>query len=475
MPGCRTLLYLLIAWSIPWHVGAAGDDTPVSVSSAGQGPRIALSAEMELMAGLWRRPYDTMALPMGTYLQLEGHTRHRAAGIVGQLALGADPLALDAEAALLGLEVFHTGIRQRLDLRFGRMNMVHGGRFRFVDGASARVRLVDHLHLSAWGGAAWHPESAGLLSGGATWGTELALRSPSPLGGALRYDHVDGEGLRDVDRVGADVTLHLPRAAGFGAEARVDFVPAWKVVELLSVAAEVRPHHRLHLRLEGGGTHPVADALGRGGSIYSSFYGGPTVYLDARLRAGLPPGMLTLDLGTVADPAAEDGQLPGVRMSVAGSNHPGRPWRYVIRGSVLHGPGGEAALALAQVGRRLGPIDVQLLAEQALFRHSGRTWRAATHLGAQLSVHAGDALDLSLTGQLDMGRGPRPEGQLLVVATIRWRNGPERGPAPDRDRFLSPYSPHSWQREHLPRSPGTVPGSDPYPSVPQGAEADDAR
>jgi hypothetical protein len=426
------------------------------------------------MVGLWRRPYDAMALPLGTYLQLEGHTRHREAGIVGQLGLGADPLAPDAEAALLGLEVFHTGIEQRLDVRFGRMNLVHGGRFRFVDGARARVRIIDDLHITAWGGAAWHPESPGLLSGGPSWGAELALRSPAPLGGALRYDHVDGEGLRDVDRVGADVSLRLPRAAGFAAEARVDVVPSWQVMELLSAAAEVRPHHRLHLRLEGGRTHPVADALGRGGSIYPVFYEGATVFLDARLRAGLPPGVLTLDVGSVADPAAEDGQRPGLRAAVGGSNHPGRPWRHALRVSFLHGPGGEAALALAEVGRSLGPLDVQLLAEQAVFRHEGRTWRSATHLGAQLSVRASEAFDLSLTGQLDVGRGPRPEGQLLVVATIRWRHGPVRDPSPDRDRFLSPYSPYSWQRDRLPRSPGTVPGSDPYPSVPQGMEGDDA-
>ena len=64
---------------------------------------------------------------------------------------------------------------------------------------------------------------------------------------------------------------------------------------------------------------------------------------------------------------------------------------------------------------------------------------------------------------------------LLLVATLRMHRGATRGPLPDRDRFLSPYSPYRWQQESLPRSPGTVPGADPFPSVPQGAEDDDAQ
>jgi hypothetical protein len=172
-------------------------------------------------------------------------------------------------------------------------------------------------------------------------------------------------------------------------------------------------------------------------------------------------------------PADEQSRVPGVRLAVGGSSHPGKRWRHVWRVSGLHGPSGTATMALVEVGRSFGPLDLDLLAEQAFYRYVDLPWRSATHLGAQVGVRPAKPLRISLTGQLDLGRGPVPEGQLLVVATLRLHRGATRGPLPDRDRFQSPYSPYRWQRADLPRSPGTVPGADPFPSIPQGAEDDD--
>jgi hypothetical protein len=279
---------------------------------------------------------------------------------------------------------------------------------------------------------------------------------------------------RWVERVGADVSLRLPHASGMVLEARGDVVPGWKIVELASIAGEVRPHHRVHIRLEGGLSNPKADVLGRGGAIYPTLIDDPTVFLDGRARVGLPLGMLILDAGVLGVSDGDGSLQPGVRLALAESSHPGRPWRHTIRVGGLHGPGGSAVTALGEIGRSFGPVEIAVLAEEALYQLSGRPWRAVTHLGGQLAFSPSRPFRLSLTGQLELGRGPLPEGQLMVFATIRLHRGQIRMPDAARDRYLSPWSPHRFSRDPMPRSPGTTPGAEPYPSVPPATEATDA-
>ncbi len=463
------LLGLLLPSQPAW--AAEGDETTVVMER--RRLRLDLSMELEMLGGLRRDTFAGFGAPLGAYLLVETHTPGRNAGALAYMTLGMDPLRESRNISLRGLEVYHNGIGKVLDLRVGRLNLVRGGRFRFVDGADVRVKFAHHLHLACWGGTAWHPEQPTLFGGGPAVGADLAYRPASAVGGGLRYEHQTGEDGGGIDRVGADVSLHLPRAAGLVAEARLDAVPAHEVMELVALAAEIRPHHRWHVRLEGGATDPVVDVLGKGGRIYETLVDGPTVYLDGRVRVGLPPGMLTLDAGVLGVDDGTGAWLPGVRSALGLSSHPGRPWRHSVRASGLHGSGGSALLLLAEVGRRFGPVDLGLIAEQAVFRYRGRSWRAATHGGAQIGLDFHRSIHLSLTGQIELGRNPEPEGLVLLVATFRLHHGNVRSPFPVRDRYLSPWSPYRWQRDHLPRSPGTVPGADPYPSVPQGSEAED--
>ena len=454
-----SLLLLLLAPGTGRAAAPEGSAAGTASAEVRRFPPLTVSAEMELFAGVYRMPYDRMALPLGAYLTFDAHTPHRDSGAMAMLGLGLDPLGPDGDAAVLGLEVFHRGLGRRVDVRLGRLDVFHGGRFRFVDGADVKVRIVDHLHVAVWGGTAWHPERTGLFSGGSTWGVDLSYRSALPVGGGVRYDHVMGEDGSWTERVGADVSLHLPRAAGLVIEARADALPVQRGLELGAVAAELRPHHRVHLRLEGGINHPVADFLGRGGAIYPLFLDGPTAYLDGRAR------FLSL-------PVADDRE-PGVRVALGASSHPGKRWRHVIRGSLIRSPGGTATTVLGEVGRRFGPVNVGVVAEQAFYEYEGRPWRAVTHLGTQLGVQPGQAVRMSLTGQLELGRGPEPEGQLLLYVDVLLQRGSPHRPRPTRDRYLSPWSPYHWDRDRMPRAPGTVPGADPYPSMPMGAEAAD--
>ncbi len=432
-----------------------------------------ISAEFDLLAGVHRIPYDRLALPIGSYLMLDAAAPRRNAGASAQLGLGVDPLGPEGDVGLLDLEVYASGLGGMVDVRGGRLNLVRGGRFRFVDGADLRFRLAEHLHLAAWGGMAWHPERTGLFRGGSTWGVDLAYRSAQPVNGAIRYDHSMSVKGRWIERLGGDVSLRLPRAAGLVLEARLDTVPNWKLLERVSLGGEFRAHHRVHLRFEGGLANPAVDQLGRGGTIYPLFAAGPTLYLDARARLALPPGVLIVDAGVRGIASEEDTLAPGVRGAVGLNSHPGRKWRHVLRLTGLDGPGGSAVAGVAEAGRRLGPLDLDLIAEQAFYQLDGRPWRGVTHLGTQLAVAPARPLRLSLTGQLELGRGPVPEGQLLLFVTLRLHKGRDRLPAQERDRYLSPWSPYRWDRDEMPRSPGTVPGADPYPSVPMGVEASD--
>lgn len=450
-------------------VGQAADGTDVAVRR----DPLRISGEIDLLVGFHRLPYDRLALPIGSYLLLDAMAPRRNAGASAQLGVGVDPLGPDGEVGLLDLEVYASGLGDVVDVRGGRLNLVRGGRFRFVDGADLRFRLAEHLHLAVWGGMAWHPERTGLFRGGSTWGVDLAYRSPRPVNGAIRYDHSMSADGRWIERLGGDASLHLPRASGLVLEARVDAVPNWKLIELATLAGEVRPHHRVHLRFEGGMANPAADQLGKGGTIYPLFAAGPTAYLDGRARLSVPPGVLTVDAGALGITSVGDTLSPGVRGAVGLSSHPGRRWRHVVRLSGLHGPGGSAAAGVLEAGRRLGPIDLDLIAEQAFYQLEGRPWRGVTHLGTQVGVSPARPLRLSLTGQLELGRGPVPEGQLLLFVTLRLHRGRLRQPAQERDRYLSPWSPYRWDRDEMPRSPGTVPGADPYPSVPQGVEESD--
>ncbi len=432
-----------------------------------------ISGEMDLLVGFHRLPYDRLALPIGSYLMLDAMAPRRNAGASAQLGLGVDPLGPEGEVGLLDLEIYASGLGDVVDVRGGRMNLVRGGRFRFVDGADLRFRLAEDFHLAVWGGMAWHPERTGLFQGGSTWGVDLSYRSSRPVGGAVRYDHSMSLEGRWIERVGGDVNLSLPRASGLVIEARLDAIPNWALLELVTLAGEVRAHHRVHLRFEGGMANPEADQLGKGGTIYPLFAAGPTVYLDGRARLALPAGVLTVDAGALGITSNEDTLSPGVRGAVGHSGHPGRRWRHVARVSALHGPGGSAVAGVLEVGRRLGPLNVDLIAEQAFYQLEGRPWRGVTHLGTQLGVAPARPLRLSLTGQLELGRGPVPEGQLLLFVTLRLHRGRERLPAQERDRYLSPWSPYRWDRDEMPRSPGTVPGADPYQSVPMGVEESD--
>ncbi len=462
---------LVVGLLAPGSIGRAAEDDEASVIVERRRLRLDLSMEFELLGGFRRTTFAGIGAPLGAYLLVETHTPRRNAGAMAYVGLGMDPLQGSREISLRGIEVYHNDAWRFLDLRVGRLNLVRGGRFRFVDGADVRIRFAKHLHLACWGGAAWHPELAALFSGGPVVGADLAFRPASAVGGGLRYEHqtaLDGGG---VDRIGADVSLHLPRAAGLVAEARLDAVPAEEILELVALAAELRPHHRWHVRLEGGATNPVVDVLGRGGRLYDTLADGPTLYVDGRVRVGLPPGMLTLDAGVLGVGDGDGAWAPGVRSALGFSSHPGRPWRHSLRVGALHGSGGTAGLLLGEVGRRFGPLDLGILAEQALYQYRGRPWRATTHGGVQVGLDLHRALHLSLTGELELGRNPAPEGLVMLVATIRVHHGKVRTPFPVRDRYLSPWSPYRWRREHLPRSPGTVPGADPYPSVPQGSEA----
>lgn len=460
----RTLA-LALATLVPAVCGASGSgDVEVRREP------LRISGEIDLLVGFHRLPYDRLALPIGSYLMLDAMAPRRNAGASAQLGVGVDPLGPEGEVGLLDFELYASGLGGVVDVRGGRMNLVRGGRFRFVDGADLRFRLAEHLHLAAWGGMAWHPERTGLFQGGSTWGVDLAYRSAQPVNGAIRYDHSMSADGRWIERLGGDLSLHLPRVAGLVLEGRVDAVPNWKILELATLAWEVRAHHRVHLRFEGGMANPAADQLGRGGTIYSLFAAGPTIYLDGRARLSLPPGVLTVDAGALGITSDEDTLSPGVRGAAGLSSHPGKRWRHVVRVSGLHGPGGSALAGVVEAGRRVGPLDLDLIAEQAFYQLEGRPWRGVTHLGTQVGVSPARPLRLSLTGQLELGRGPVPEGQLLLFVTLRLHRGRERQPAQERGRYLSPWSPYRWERDEMPRSPGTVPGADPYPSVPMGVE-----
>ena len=185
--------------------------------------------------------------------------------------------------------------------------------------------------------------------------------------------------------------------------------------------------------------------------------------------------MLTADLGGLALAGDEDTELqPGWRAGLSRSAHGGAPLKHTVRLSGLGGPGGTATAVLAEVGQRMGPMDLSVLGEQALFRFSDREWRTMTNLGVRAATEPRQALRLSVLARLSMGQGPTPEGQLLLVATQRITRGRAHRPAPERDRFLAPSSPWRWVEEDMPRSPGTVPGAEPYPSVPLPPEPPDA-
>jgi len=464
------ILVALVAASSGLTAPAVADE---AASVGLRAPRPVFSGELEILGGLQHTTFGGSTVPLGVSLLVETYSPRREAGVMADVLVGAELMQPDASAAVRGLEVFYKNAWERLDIRGGRLNIVRGGRFRFVDGVDARLALAEHLVLSAWGGAAWHPEDLALFAGGPTWGTDLSYRSGNVLGGGIRYDHVSGEDGLDVDRLGADVSVHLPRLAGFVGEARADVVPAHGVVELVALTAELRPHHRWHLRVEAGSTNPRVDVLPRGGSIYATLIDGPTLYLDGRARVAMARGVATLDAGAVAVGSDDEGMKPGIRAALGLSAHPGRPWLYSARLAMLAGPGGSAYVGLVEVGRMIGPLDVAVLGEQALYQYRGRPWRAATHVGARVGFDPARAVHLSINGQLELGRAPGTEWLVLVVATFRVQSPTVRRPDSVRDRYLSPWSPYRWTRERIPRSPGTVPGADPYPSVPQGKEGSD--
>jgi hypothetical protein len=449
------------------------DEVEASSELSIRGVPLTITREIELQAGLRQAAVEGLSLPLGGALLLDAADSRRNMGAMADLSLGMEPIGPQASAALRGLELYRRNPEDKVELRVGRLSLVRGGRFRFVDGADAAAHLGHDLTLAAWGGTAWHPERTGLTSGGATWGLDLAHRSAHPLGGALRYEHVAAEEGGGVERFGADASLHLPASAGLRLVARADLVAAEAPVELLSLSAELRPQHRLHLRFHTGSSNPTTDSLGRGGAIASLFQEGPHSFADATARLSLEHSVLSADVGGLLR-QGEETLEPGWRASLSRSSHAGVPIKHVVRLSGLGGPGGTATALLGELGRELGPLDLSVLGEQALFRFAEQDWRGMTVLGARTATTAGASWRLALLAQLSLGQHPVPETELYLVATQQLSHGRARKPAHTRDRFLSPYSPPRWTQEDLARSPGTVPGADPYPSIPIPPEADDA-
>jgi hypothetical protein len=465
-----TFLLLTLLLNAPSWADDAAQDTSNEVLV--RGTPVTITREIELQAG-FHQSLGEPALPLGASFLLDAADRRRDMGAMADLTLGADPLGPDAAAALRGLELYRRDPEERVELRVGRLASVRGGRFRFLDGADLAAHLGRDLTLAAWGGAAWHPERPGFATGGATWGLDLSHRSPHPLGGALRYEHVAAEEGGGVERFGADTSLHLPAHAGLRLVARADLVVAEAPLELLSLAAELRPQHRLHLRFDAGHSHPTTDSLGRGGAIATLFDDGPTSFADARARLSLERTVYSADLGGLLRQGDGDPE-PGWRASLSRSGHAGLAVKHVLRLSGLGGPGGSAGAVMGELGRDLGPMDLSVLGEQALFRFAEQDWRGMTVLGARAATAAGTSWRLALLGQLSLGQHPVPETELYLVATQQLSRGRTREPAHSRDRFLSPDSPPRWVQDDLSRSPGTVPGADPYPSIPIPTEADDA-
>ena len=456
-------------------LGALAEDPPATSQVTVRGVPLTVTRELELQAGMRYGAYDALSMPLSGSFLLDAADGRRDMGAMADITLGADPLGPDASAALRGLELYRRNPSDPIELRVGRLSIARGGRFRFVDGADVAYHMGQDLTLSGWGGTAWHPERAAFGSGGATWGLDLAHRSAGHLGGALRYEHVAAEEGGGVERIGADANLQLASVAGLRVVARADAVVQQDdPLELASIGAELRPHHRVHLRLDSGYSHPTADSLGRGGALGSLFQDGPSSFADAMVRLSLERCVLTADAGGLLLSDETTGNDLGWRAAVSRSGHAGKPFEHVVRLSGLGGPSGTAAALLAEVGRPIGPMEVSVLGEQALFRFAEQSWRGMTVLGTRASTSAGEAWRLSLLGQVSVGQGPVPETELYVVATQQIVRGRARRPAPTRDRFLSPYSPWRWAEEDMPRSPGTAPGSDPYPSVPMPPEDDDA-
>ncbi len=438
-----------------------------------RGTPLTVTRELELQAGLRYGAYDGLALPFGASFLLDAADGRRDTGAMADLTLGADPLGPDAALALRGLELYRRDPERPLEARVGRLNIVRGGRFRFVDGADLAYHPTRDITIAAWGGAGWHPERAGFATGGATWGADLSHRPAHPLGGALRYEHVAADEGGGVERFGGDVSLHMPATMGLRVVARADLVASDEPLELASLAAELRPQHRLHLRLHTGSSNPTTDSLGRGGAIASLFQTGPTLFADATARLSLEGSVISADLGALALDG-EDGREPGWRAAVSRSAHAGVPVKHVLRLSGMGGPGGSATALMGELGRELGALDLSVLAEQAVFRFAEQDWRTMTVLGGRAATMAGEAWRLSVLGQVSMGQAPVPEAELYLVATQQLTHGRRRSPSHTRDRFLSPHSPPRWVQDEIRRSPGTVPGADPYPSIPIPPEADDA-
>jgi hypothetical protein len=468
---------MLQALLIPWllvPLGALADEPSATSQVTVRGVPLTVTRELELQAGLRYAPYGAMSMPLSGSFLLDAADARRDMGAMADLTLGADPLGPDASAALRGLELYRRDRSDPLELRVGRLSIARGGRFRFVDGADVAYHMGPDLTLAGWGGAAWHPERSAIGSGGATWGFDLAHRSAKPMGAALRYEHLAAEEGGGVERIGADASLHLASLAGLRVVARADAVIQDDPVELASLGAELRPHHRLHMRLDTGYSHPTADSLGRGGALGDLFQDGPSSFADAMIRVSLERCVLTADMGGLLLADSTSGTDLGWRAAFSRSGHAGRPYEHVLRLSGLGGPSGTATALLAEVGRPIGPMQVSVLGEQALFRFTEQSWRGMTVLGTRASTSAGEAWRLSLLGQVSIGQGPAPEAEVYLVATQQLTRGRLRKPAPTRERFLSPYSPWPWSEDDMPRSPGTAPGSDPYPSVPMPPEDDDA-
>lgn len=431
-----------------------------------RGIPLTVTRELELQAGARYASFGGLELPLGGSFLIDAADPRRDLGARADLALEADPLGPDAIAVLRGLELYRRDPSDALELRAGRLNLARGGRFRFVDGAELAFHPVRDVTLAAWGGTAWHPERAGLGAGGPTWGLDLAHRSSNPVGGALRYEHVAAEEGGGVERFGADANLFLPAVSGLRMIARADAVASDDPIELASLSAELRPHHRVHLRLDGGYSHPTTDTLGRGGALDELFMDGPMRFANGLARLSLERCVLTADIGGLLLADDDEGTVPGWRAAVSRGGHAGKPLKHVVRLSGLGGPAGTATALMAEVGREMGPVDVSVLGEQALFRFTEQDWRGMTVLGARASTAADEHWRLALLGQVGVGQGPAPETELYLVATHQRTQGSPRRPEPTRDRFLSPHSPWRWVEEDMPRSPGTAPGADPYPSVP---------
>ena len=402
------------------------------------------------------------AVPIGADVTLEAHPARRDLGISARLGFeGAAPHDM-AEFEMHALEYYHRGIGGRLDVRAGRLNLVHGGRFRFVDGASFDVRFGKGMHLGAWGGMAWHPESIEPLLAGPTAGAELAFaRLGVPLSAHLRYEFFTSAARLAYHRIGGDVNISAPRAAGLLAQARVDFEARTRTLETFAFVGNLQPHYRARVRVEAGLSNPVAPELAAGDSIYTAFHTGPTAYAEGRLRLALPPGYLTID-GGFTGAIDQSAFHPGGRVGVRLESHPAQKGRHALRVQALHSYAGTAATALAEVGRTLGPVDLEALAEQTFYRYSGRTWRAVTHLAGQLAMQPTQAFRLSLTGELNLGRYAAPEGLVMLWTTLHWHTDGSHGLCMPMDRPLSPWSPYRWSRTDMPRSPGTLPGAPAY-------------